>query len=159
MQSQGHSKKSHIAQEYCLLHVFYRISSPIFQNFQTPVNLEETGYKEISHIHVECEGKSRGVTCTLNFVQAPGHITSKPCLINPFPNKPWFSRVCRIGLLKTLWEKEKLLVASNFSFSHSVFSPFGELSAIFITFEIVVCKLFEFGKSLKFVVSERVTPI
>ena len=40
--------------------------------------------------------------------------------INPFP-----------GLLKTLWEKEKLLVTSNFSFSRSVFYSFGELSAIF----------------------------
>ena len=28
-------------------------------------------------------------------------------------------------------DKEKLLVTSNFSFSHSVFYPFGELSAIF----------------------------
>ena len=37
-------------------------------------------------------------------------------------------------LLKTLWEKEKLLVSSNFSFSHSAFYPFGYLSAIFITF-------------------------
>ena len=27
--------------------------------------------------------------------------------------------------LKTLWEKEKLLVTSNLSFSHSVFYPFG----------------------------------
>ena len=52
--------------------------------------------------------------------------------INPFPNKPWFLRVCRISLLKTLWEKEKLLVTSNFSFSHSVFYPYRELSAIFI---------------------------
>ena len=31
-------------------------------------------------------------------------------------------------------EKEKLLVTSNFSFSHSVFYPLGELSAIFIRF-------------------------
>ena len=67
-------------------------------------------------------------------------------LVNPFPNKPWFLRVCSISLLKTLWEKEKLLVTSNFSFSHSVFYPFGELSAIFVTFEILVCKLFEFGR-------------
>ena len=61
---------------------------------------------------------------------------------NPFPNKPWFLRVCSTSLLKTLWEKEKLLVTSNFSFSHSVFYPYGELSAIFIKLEIVVCKLF-----------------
>ena len=40
----------------------------------------------------------------------------------PFPNKPWFLRVCSTSLfIKTLWEKEKLLVTSNFSFSHSVF--------------------------------------
>ena len=49
---------------------------------------------------------------------------------NPFPNKPWFLRVCSRSLLKTLWEKEKLLEASNFYFSHSVFYPFKELSAI-----------------------------
>ena len=43
-------------------------------------------------------------------------------LSNPFPKKPWFVRVCITSLTKTLWEKEKLLVTSNFSFSHSVFS-------------------------------------
>ena len=48
--------------------------------------------------------------------------------------------------MKTQLEKEKLLVTSNFSFSHSVFYPLGELSAIFIEYEIVVCKLFQFGK-------------
>ena len=36
---------------------------------------------------------------------------------NPFPNNPWFSRVCSTSLMKTLWEKEQLLVTSNFSFS------------------------------------------
>ena len=45
---------------------------------------------------------------------------------------------------------------SNFSFSHSVFYLFGELSAIFLEVEIVVCKLFSVWKSLKFVVWERV---
>ena len=50
---------------------------------------------------------------------------------------------------------EKWLVKSNFSFSHNDFYPFGEHTAIFITFEIVVCKLFEFGKSLKLVIWER----
>ena len=30
-------------------------------------------------------------------------------ILNPFPNKPWFLRVCSISLLKSLWEKEKLL--------------------------------------------------
>ena len=40
---------------------------------------------------------------------------------NPFPNKPWLLRVCSTSLLKTLGEKEKLLITSNFSFSHNVF--------------------------------------
>ena len=61
---------------------------------------------------------------------------------NHFQNKPWFLRVCTTSLLETLWEKRKLLVTRNFSFSRSVFYPFGELSAIFNEFEIVVCKLF-----------------
>ena len=32
------------------------------------------------------------------------------CSFNPFPNKPWFLRVCSSSLLKTLRENEKLLV-------------------------------------------------
>ena len=64
----------------------------------------------------------------------------------PFPNKPWFLRLYSTNPVKTLWEKEKLLVMSNFSFSHSVFYLFEELSAIFMKFENVVCKLFEFGR-------------
>ena len=46
---------------------------------------------------------------------------------------------------KILWEKEKLLVTSNFSFSQSVFYLFREISVIFIKFKIFVCKLFQFG--------------
>ena len=45
-----------------------------------------------------------------------------------------------------MWEKEKLLVTSNFSFSHSVFYPFEVLFAIFIKFKIVICKLFQFQR-------------
>ena len=76
--------------------------------------------------------------------------------LNPFPNKPWFLRVCSTGPLKTLWEKEKLLVMSNFFFSRSVLYPFRELSVLFIKFEIVVCKIPSVWKGLKFVVWERV---
>ena len=43
-------------------------------------------------------------------------------MVNPFPNNPWFLRVCSTSLLKTLWEKEKLLITSNFSFFSTVFS-------------------------------------
>ena len=53
------------------------------------------------------------------------HCRKKRWPFNPFPNKPLFFHVCSTGLSKTLWEKEKLLVTSNFSFFHSVFYPFG----------------------------------
>ena len=46
-------------------------------------------------------------------------------IFNPFPHNDTFRRPWETSLLKTLWEKEKLLVTSNFSFSHSVFYPFG----------------------------------
>ena len=88
---------------------------------------------------------------TLNFFFSISNIVfqsirnTEQC-INHFPNNPWFLRVCRISLLKTMWEKEKLLVTSNFSFSHIVFYPSGEIPAIFIKFELVVCKLFQFGE-------------
>ena len=71
---------------------------------------------------------------------------------------PWFLPVCRTSLLKTLWEKEKLLVTSNFSFSHSVFYLFEELSSTFIKPEIVVCEPLSVWKSLKCVIWETVNP-
>ena len=49
---------------------------------------------------------------------------------------------------KQCWKKEKLLIMSNFSFSHSVFYPFGELSIVFIKFEIIVCNFFQLGRVL-----------
>ena len=39
--------------------------------------------------------------------------------------------------------RRKLLITSNFSFSHIVFYAFGELSIICINLKIVVCKLFQ----------------
>ena len=72
-----------------------------------------------------------------------------PCgkkVLNAFPNKPLFLRVYITSRLKRLWENEKLLVTSHFSFSHRAFLLFEELSAIFIKFKNVVCKLFEFGR-------------
>ena len=72
--------------------------------------------------------------------------------VNPFPNKPWFLRVCITSLLKTLWEKEKLLVTSNFSFSHCIFYLSEELSAIYIKFWNCRLQTLSVWKSLKFVV-------
>ena len=79
-------------------------------------------------------------------IYAENRINQKYIRLNPYPNKPWFLRVCSKSLLKTLREKEELLVTSNFSFSHSVFYPFEEHSANFIKFENIVCKLFQFER-------------
>ena len=65
---------------------------------------------------------------------------------NSFPNKPWFLCVCNTSLLKTLWEKKKLLVTSNFPISHSVFYSFGELYIIFLKLKIVVCNFIQLGR-------------
>ena len=46
---------------------------------------------------------------------------NKNVCVNPFPNKPWFLCACSTSLFKTLCEKEKLLVMSNFFFP-TVFS-------------------------------------
>ena len=47
--------------------------------------------------------------------------------IIPFPNKPWFLRVCSTSLFKTLLQKEKLPATSNFSLSYSVSTCFDSL--------------------------------
>ena len=80
-------------------------------------------------------------------------------LFNPFPNKPWFLHVCSTSLLKYLWENEKLLIRSNFSFSHSVFCLFGELSAIFNKFDIVVYQLFQVERLLNLLFGKRLNKI
>ena len=65
-------------------------------------------------------------------------------LLNPFPKKPWFLPVCNISPLKTLWEKKKLLIMSNFSFSLSVFYSLGELSS---RLKLSTANLFSFEES------------
>ena len=72
-------------------------------------------------------------------IPSDGNIFGRVKDINPFPNKPWFLCVCSTSPLKTLWEKEKLLVMTPF---HSVFYPFAKISAISIKFKIVICKIF-----------------
>ena len=46
-----------------------------------------------------------------------------------------------------MWEKEKLLMMSNFSFSHSDFYPVGELSAISIILKLLSTKSFDSEES------------
>ena len=41
-----------------------------------------------------------------NFPQCLSYTVTAIYSFYPFPNKPWFLRVCSTSLLKTLWEKE-----------------------------------------------------
>ena len=52
-----------------------------------------------------------------------------------------FLRFSSARLLKTLWEKEKLLVTSNFSFSHSVSNHLDLFPLFSSKFKIAFCKL------------------
>ena len=61
-----------------------------------------------------------------------------------------------IGLLKTLWEKEKMLVTSIFSFSHNVFYSSRHKFQFLSHNYFVICKCFEFGPVYNFVVRSRV---
>ena len=58
------------------------------------------------------------------FDRVENNVEGKKFHINPFPNKPVFLHVYSIALLKTPWEKEKLLVISNFSFFPQCSLPF-----------------------------------
>ena len=68
---------------------------------------------------------------------------------NPFQNNPLFLCVCNISLKKTLWEEKKLLAMSNFSFTHGLFCPFGELSPILSNLPFLSANSFslEYSKS------------
>ena len=71
----------------------------------------------------------------------------KICLILTLSQtNPGFHVSAVQGFWKHYVKKEKLLVVRNFSFSHCVFNLLRELSAISIKFEIVICKLFQFGR-------------
>ena len=81
------------------------------------------------------------------------NVDPKILCFKPFPNKPWFLCICSTSLLKTLLKKkEKLLVMSNFSLSHSVFYLLGELSTFFTKLKIVICNFHTVWKNKKIVV-------
>ena len=121
---------------------FQKSNKSIKNNFKIDIN-------GISDLLETCEILFLHKSLFINQLGILSHVVLKALhksYLNPFPNKPLFIRVCSSSLLKTLWEKEKLLVTSNFSFSHTIFSPLGKLSAIFVKYEIVVYKLCQFGR-------------
>ena len=67
-----------------------------------------------------------------------------PQNLSPFPMKPWFFRVDSISLLKTLGKGE-IAHDEQFFLFPLCFYPFGELTTIFIKFEIVVWNPIQLG--------------
>ena len=83
---------------------------------------------------------------TLQIYSCGKHCESRRnCYLTLSQTSPGF----HVSAVQVFWKhcgKRRNCVTSNFSFSNSVFYPFGELSAIFIKFKYVVCKLFKFGR-------------
>ena len=76
-------------------------------------------------------------------------------LVNSFPNKPWFLHVYSASLLKTLLEKEKLLVSSNISFANIVFYPLKTLCHFHLNLKLLSTNSFSLEES-NFIVWESV---
>ena len=62
--------------------------------------------------------------------------------VNPFPKQALIFTCLQCMSFENTVGKSEIARNEQFFLSHSVFYPFGELSAIFIKVEIVVCKLF-----------------
>ena len=73
---------------------------------------------------------SNEASCLTGLI-VPKKLVRQVCPLTLSQTSPGFYMPVVQVFLKTLWEKGKLLVKSNFPFSHSVFYPFKELSAIF----------------------------
>ena len=75
---------------------------------------------------------------------------------NPFPNRPWFLRVCSTGLLKNTVGKGEIARNEQFLLFPQCFLPFWRTLCHF--HEVWNCRLqtLSIWKSLKFVIWERV---
>ena len=62
--------------------------------------------------------------------------------LNPFPHIDAFWRHCNRRLLKTLRQKKKLLIMSNFSFCHNVFNSYLKIILSFIEILNIFCNTF-----------------
>ena len=105
--------KLHKMSNFTLFHkVFYAIC--ILKSFKSHISVVICSFFEFGTVSKWCIGE-----------WVKWNTLNDPRLFNPFPHNDTFWRLWKTSLLKTLWEKEKLLVTSNFSFSHSVFYRFG----------------------------------
>ena len=90
---------------------------------------------------------------TASFVRV---VQTKDCLVNSPSNKPLFLLVYLPSLSKTWWEKEKLLFAGIFSFSHSAFLPIWRTFGNFHQIKNCCLQTLSIWKSVKFFLWECV---
>ena len=77
--------------------------------------------------------------------------------VNSLPHSLNLERPWERNLLKTLWEKEKIMVISIFSFSHDVFNPIMDRNYYFSNIKFVICKCFHLAKSKMLSFVKRLT--
>ena len=65
---------------------------------------------------------------------------------NTFPHTDAFWRLCSRPLWKTLWQKEKLLMMSNFSLCHNVFNS-SNITLSFTDVFLIVAKMFQMSSA------------
>ena len=111
-------------------------------------SLKNITWKEGLYLIFLCRNSVDFLSCHVQAFWHTDHFLNLPQTI------PCFHVSAVLVLRKHCEKKEKLLLTSNFSLSHSIFYPFGELSANLPKFEIVV---FEFGGVLNLSFGKGVT--
>ena len=87
------------------------------------------------------EHPSIGVLEWENKTTKPGNI-----FVYPFPKQAVVFMCLQYKSFENTAGKGEIAPYEQFSFSHSVFYPFGKIAAIFIKAEIVVCKVCKFER-------------
>ena len=67
-------------------------------------------------------------------------------LVNPFPNKPWFLRVCKYRSFENTERKGEIARNEQFLLFPQCFLPIWITFCLFYRIKLVVYKLFQFGR-------------
>ena len=98
----------------------------IYKASWTLLAIPEIASEETTYItETTCHYKKADEMARLATTKSWPKVMQVSALHYPFPHNDTFWCPWETSLLKTLWEKEKLLITSNISFSQSVFYPFG----------------------------------
>ena len=89
-------------------------------------------------------GKNLILLKNLQFMYLYQNCNCQPFL-TLFETNTWFYMTA-VKVFWKVWGKEEIAGNKHFLVFSKVFYPFQKLSTIYIKFEIVVCKLFQFGK-------------